>query len=94
MSPSHGGHPIIGTFWKDFPQTLNILTWIQLETDPELNRLYPLIVSNYTDNNFLNDNWRNIILGLVRSDHWLYFKNLARHKTYVQREFSECFWVE
>lgn len=65
MSPSYGGRYMIGTFWKDFLQTFNRLTWTQLKTDPELDRLYPSIVSNYIDNNFLNGNWRNIMLCFV-----------------------------
>ena len=49
MSLSYGCHRTIGTFWKAFPQTLTMLTWTQLKTDLELDRLHPWIVSNYSD---------------------------------------------
>lgn len=55
VAPSYGGY-VIGTWWKDSPQTLNMLSWTQLKTDPELDQLNPWIVSNYIDDNFLNDN--------------------------------------
>lgn len=37
----YGGHCMIGTFWKAFPQTLNMLTRMQLKTDLELDGYIP-----------------------------------------------------
>lgn len=55
MSTSYIGHRTIGTFWKDFPQTPNVLTWAQLKTDPELDKAASLNCE-LIDDNFLNDN--------------------------------------